>query len=90
MALSIIYLKKIKTSESAAIYSWHEAPVTEVWNTGSPYPAEVKKVDSIIADGNELEFIKLCFKNLPSCHAFTVWEGEMANFIHQNLKHLTK
>lgn len=41
----------------------------------------------IHADGNELEYLKRCFVNLPYCHAYTVWSGEWALFVANNFPH---
>lgn len=90
MSLSIFYNKRVKISPVSSIDTWEDHPETLVWNTGSPYPVEVKTCLSMAADGDELEYIKATFVNVPHCHAWTVWEGDMAQFIHVNLKHLTK
>ena len=40
----------------------------------------------MIADGDELEHIRLSFEGIPIAYQITRWTGEMANFIASNLK----
>jgi hypothetical protein len=40
---------------------------------------------TLIADGDELEQIKVRFVNVPHCHHITTWRGDMARFIFENL-----
>ncbi len=37
------------------------------------------------ADGDELELIRKRFSNLPITFSITIWRGEMAQFIYDNL-----
>lgn len=60
------------------------------WHIGTRTPKKItgEKVLSLMADGDELEFINARFRNVPYCHPITQWEGEMANFIFTNLQGL--
>lgn len=59
-------------------------------NERKPLIPTVSSADDIplfhlIADGDELEQIKVRFVNVPHCHHITTWRGEMARFIFENL-----
>lgn len=90
MALTVGYNKREKASAAPMVDMWESIPMGYNWDISRPYECEAKKVEFISADGPELEAIQLKFKNLPIVEGFCIWEGEMANFIHANLKHLTK
>ena len=46
----------------------------------------LKHIEAIQADGDELEYIRARFENLPVSHGICVWRGEMAKFIWENLR----
>lgn len=90
MALTVGFNKREKIVPSALCEMYESIPVVYTWNVQNKYDCFATTVEYISADGDELAYIERWFKNLPICPEFSVWEGEMANFIHANLKHLTK
>lgn len=46
----------------------------------------VEMVNIIQADGDELEYIKQRFANIPIAHGICIWRGDMAKFIWENLE----
>jgi hypothetical protein len=92
MALTLIYNARVPQITDAQINQrWEYVETTFTWNMGTPFP-ELKggNVVSIAADGDERAFIIQKFANIVHCELFCIWTGEIAEFIYQNLKHLTK
>ena len=58
------------------------------WNIGETMIISTYKdaIDSILIDGDELEYVKTHFSNLPSVNNYAVkYYGEMARFIVGNI-----
>ena len=89
MALSIYHESTQVTESPATMFLYSTELKDEVWNLGKDFPV-CGKIRQIAADGDELAFIKQNFSNVPWCTDFTVWDGPMAQFIYNNLKHLLK
>lgn len=58
----------------------------ELWQPENPH-APRRYVEAVFADGHELEYIRQHFANIPIANGRIVkWNGEMAQFIFDNLK----
>lgn len=69
----------IRTSDGDSAIWYHNQPKPDVDIT--------EQADSfeLYASGDELEMVKQHFVNVPYRHMFTVWRGDMAKFIFENL-----
>lgn len=57
-----------------------------VWNLGRDKPEVYSdRIEYLQADGDELDFIKTRFQNLPISHRICIWKGGIAQFIYDNL-----
>lgn len=58
------------------------------WHVGEPIPVKPEKVNSVYADYNELDYIRLHFVNIPDYYnkRGITWLGDIAKFIVANLK----
>lgn len=59
---------------------------TAEWHVPSDKPKIISPLTLLTADGDELEHIRYRFSNIPICHRVCTWQGEMANFIYNNLQ----
>ena len=60
-----------------------------VWHVGEAMPpmGPMGQIDSVAADGHELEFIRQHFSNIPMTDSrIIVWYGDVAMFIANNIK----
>ena len=81
----MLYIVKDHDSDS----QWHEYFINEIWHVGDmePRAAEfISEVTQVQADGDELDFIRKQFKNLPDTNrAVVCWFGDHAKFIVAHL-----
>ena len=45
----------------------------------------INMIQAIQASGDELDYIKTRFANIPTAHGYCTWRGEVAKFIYENL-----
>jgi hypothetical protein len=55
------------------------------WNIPNEKPFDSTTIEWLQADGDELEYVKRRFDNIPYSHGICHWHGEMAQFIYNNL-----
>ena len=91
MALIITHTLRTETkyAETAMTVYGEDLHQTK-WEAGGSYPQHINKALSIFADESELSYIIANFDNIPYKYNSCVWTGEMADFIHNNLKQITK
>jgi hypothetical protein len=93
VAITVGYIKMEITEPVPLMFLHNEVYTEHTWwnNPRKPYDCEANEIIWLQADGKELEYIKMYFSNLPIvCPGTCIWKGEIANFIHINLKHLTQ
>lgn len=49
-------------------------------------PKGITNVSAFYADDHELLVIQTMFENIPTRHGWCAWNGEIAQFIYDNLK----
>lgn len=59
--------------------------IKHTWHVPANKPHRDMLIKKLWAEGDELEYIRTRFDNVPIAHSWCVWHGEMAQFIYDNL-----
>lgn len=69
------------------LYFTRDDVTIATWYVGEENPCVWEIVDTVQADGDELEYLRRTFENLPFSNRSRVqtWRGDFAQFIADNL-----